>query len=810
MRRQRIYTFITFLVAILVIVLFSMLYITQISHAIWKNSIANIKELTLHDINQTQITLDRTWAELESVVDRVQSYRCKTTLEVLERLTLERHSSSFYSIYLVSADGAIYTDALITMERDKQHIYAFFEQYAEKNFCVRYTDIEGISELRKSTLLYGVHIEPLLIDGVTYIGIVGLKKLSDIQTQMRIESFNGQGHANIVNLFGQYIASPRLLGGINNNENFFDNLRSTKILEGLEIEKIKRCMEQKESIFFNIIKSSGERQVVYIYPLSKVSWYFVYVVDYDVFQNQSRYFITTSAFMLFVTLAIIGVLLVLLIHARQKTVESLAVGKARSEFLSSMSHEIRTPLNGLIGLNHLMTIHLDRSDLLKDYLQKSTETANYLLSLVNDILDMSKLQAGKVTLLRDNVDLLALVTKVRDMQTNNMKSRGINFEVDTYEIATSCRYIVTDNTRLTQVIMNLLSNAAKFTPRGGFVTLKAKTTLFNSATSKVQSLFATKSGEGEEIPEEGLLDQSSASADKPKVSSTSREQVYVTFSVADTGCGISEDFKAHLFESFSQDPLNNFNRNAALNGTGLGLSISNQIVRLMGGSIKVDSVLGKGSTFVVTFPTVTAIGRNTTGFVLDTDSLEGAESSTSPKNNLKEKPLDNASLSTASELTAANFVKQGASTSESATKPEQKDSSPSNGFYASELGIRMHILIAEDNDLNAQIFNDILEANGYYCTRASDGFEVVSIFNNSEIDEFDAILMDVQMPRMNGYEAATAIRNLDRADSKQIPIFACTANTFSEDRDKAFQAGMNGFLSKPIDIEEMLQKLRMI
>lgn len=774
-KRGKILGTATIIFSIAIIIVLCNIYIDQVRKAIESNSIDNIKELTLHDIKQTEAILERTWGELVSITTRLRAYNCKTLLDVQTRLTLERESSSFYSVYLIDEDGNIYTDGLTVLSKERQHIYALFEHYKERSFTVRYTDIEGISELRKSTLLYGVHIPPITIEGIDFIGVVGLKKISDIQTQMKIESFGGRGYTNIINTNGEYIVSKTLLSGINNKDNFFTSLSHSNIINlSISIDDIKTKMEYKEQICFTYIPANKKKSIVFMSPMNKLTWYFITIVSYEVLDEQNRFFLLISAMVLTITMAIIVTLLILLFHSRQNVLKSDAISQARSEFLSNMSHEIRTPLNGLIGLNHLMTINLKREDLMRDYLSKSSSTAKYLLSLVNDILDVSKLQAGKVELARETVDIDALVDKVYDMQHNNMKNRAINFTV---KKSLPYKYIIGDGVRIAQILMNLLGNAAKFTQKGGKVALRAT--------------------EGD----------------------VRDKNIEITFEVEDNGCGISEDFKAHLFESFSQDKAN---KTASINGTGLGLSISNMLSHLMNGSISVKSVLNVGSCFTVKIIVPLSKSQNGTGFILD-DNLPHKEEPKTPwsvvKDTLKEE-LEHNNQQNITQNNTPDYIENASTNNNISQVQNTNNVDAANNNVASEDGAKnkilspsnqkISVLIAEDNELNAQILTDILDINGFKCTLATDGYQALTTFSNSKPYEFDVILMDVQMPRMNGYEASRAIRKLERADAKTIPIFACTANTFKEDRDKAFEAGMNNFLAKPIDIADMLQKLRMI
>lgn len=431
--------------------------------------------------------------------------------------------------------------------------------------------------------------------------------------------------------------------------------------------------------------------------MQQTHWYFITTVPHSVYMEQSSTFLTMNFIMLAVVAVVLLALTFLLISSKQAALQAGAMAKARSEFLSNMSHEIRTPLNGIIGLNHLMTANMDDREKLRGYLQKSSGTAQYLLALVNDILDTSKLEAGKFELDSASISLENVVNEVYTMQRENMESRGITFRL---EKELPKPWVIGDDIRLKQVLMNLLSNAAKFTPKGGTVVLRA-----------VQGCAQGGS-------------------------------VETVFEVEDTGCGISQEFKDHIFESFSQERNKNL---SSQKGTGLGLSISYLLMRQMDGTLTVKSELGKGSCFTATLPAQAA------------GPLHSEPEAPETCRNAQAKPL--------------------------------------------------RVLIAEDNELNAEILVGILEAESCSVTHAEDGAEAVRFFEASDPGEYDVILMDVQMPKMNGYEAAQSIRRLPRPDAGTVPIFACTAGSFKEDRDRAFASGMNDFLAKPIDIAVMMQKL---
>ena len=441
------------------------------------------------------------------------------------------------------------------------------------------------------------------------------------------------------------------------------------------------------------------------------------------------------------------VLLLALTVSHYRTVQADDRARSQGEFLSNMSHEIRTPLNGIIGLNHLMERHVDDATAMRDYVNRLGKAAQYLLSLVNDILDMSKLQAGKVDLTSEPFDVNALVDNVCEMQRGPMADRGIRFELSR---TVEHPWLRGDEVRLSQVLMNILSNAVKFTPEGGRITMKVHEAVYASGNEAV-----------------------------------------LTVSIADTGCGMTKEFAEHVFDAFTQER----NRNSdSQKGTGLGMSISYLLVTQMGGSITVESEPGCGSCFtvIVTLPTV----------------ANGDELTPAQAPSLISPSVESAEGVGGSER-AEKVEAEVAETVEAPGAPGavRAVSSPS-GAEAARAPVE--ILVAEDNELNADIISSILTEEGFSITVAENGEEAVRLFSESPAGHFAAILMDAQMPVMDGYEASRAIRDLKRADAKTVRIFACTASTFAEDRNRALASGMDDFLSKPLNVTVMLQKLEAV
>ncbi len=429
--------------------------------------------------------------------------------------------------------------------------------------------------------------------------------------------------------------------------------------------------------------------------------------------------ILLAAFLLIVLLAY------QLIRARIRSLEARADARAKGRFLSAMSHEIRTPLNGLVGLNYLMSQNLDDRHKLADYLNQSITTARYLLSLVNDILDMSRLQDRDMKLENSHVNLRLLVSTAASVVKGGMSEKGIDFRMD---VALPYPDITGDQVRIQQVLMNMLDNARKFTAEGGQVQLRTV----------------------QELEEE--------------------HKVRTTFLVTDNGCGMTEEFQEHIFESFSQE-LETVSKGNQ--GTGLGMAISYQLAQLMGGELKVNSQKGKGSEFVFTFPAELA-------------DEAGEEGWKEPEEAIKEPEQGDA----------------GGQTPAEATEPGKDRNSRIRRASG------MKVLVAEDNELNAEIILELLRDVGIEADLAENGREAVRKFAGSRVGEYSLILMDLLMPEMDGFAATKAIRSMKRPDAATVRIYACTANSFQEDRDRSLASGMDDFIMKPIDVESLLEKLK--
>ena len=729
--------------AAVVIVVAVCVYLAQLSATVAGNLMTSVDEISRHDVETIEGTLNNCYARLGSVADRLEVYDVQTVHEAQEQLNLEAASSAmFNAVYLMEADGTLYSSSYVRLGAD-EHAYDELMEDGREHFAMLYDDENGRLETTKESLIFGIRLPDTEIGGRTFVAMLARSDLSTISSQLVIESFDGQGVSSVVNARGYYIVSASPATDLAGRDNFYDTLEAGRIDDGVTVEDIRRNIAAGESFVINCTTSAGEDLVMSFAPVAGTEWSFIMTVPTEVFSQRFAPFIAMTVGMV----AVISIMLAVIYRFMRQSIQARAEAVARTEFLSNMSHEIRTPLNGIIGLNHLMERHVDDAAAMSDYVNRLGKAAQYLLSLVNDILDMSKLQAGKVDLTSEPFDVNALVDNVCEMQRGPMADRGIRFELSR---TVEHPWLQGDEVRLSQVLMNILSNAVKFTPEGGRISMKVHEAVYASGNEAV-----------------------------------------LTVSIADTGCGMTKEFAEHVFDAFTQER----NRNSdSQKGTGLGMSISYLLVTQMGGSITVESEPGCGSCFtvIVTLPTV----------------ANGDELTPAQAPSLISPSVESAEGVGGSER-AEKVEAEVAETVEAPGAPGavRAVSSPS-GAEAARAPVE--ILVAEDNELNADIISSILTEEGFSITVAENGEEAVRLFSESPAGHFAAILMDAQMPVMDGYEASRAIRDLKRADAKTVRIFACTASTFAEDRNRALASGMDDFLSKPLNVTVMLQKLEAV
>ncbi|WP_304426465.1 hybrid sensor histidine kinase/response regulator [uncultured Adlercreutzia sp.] len=732
-RRKTIAIIVT---AAAVLALAVLVYLIQLSATVAGNLMTSVDEISRHDVETIEGSLDNSYARLNSVAERMDVYDVRDVHEAQEQLNLEAASSAlFNAIYLLDADGTLYSSSYVRIAAD-DHAYDELMADGREHFVMLYDDANGKLETTKESLIFGIRLNDLRIGDTTFVGLLGRSDLSAISDQLVIESFDGEGVSSVVNSQGYYIVSGNAATDLSGRENFYDMLEVGYIEDGVTIDDVRQNIAEGKDFVINCVTAAGERLVMSFAPVEGTAWSFIMTVPTEVFNERFAPFIAMTVGMLGAMVCVVSIMLALIYRFMKQSVHAQAEAAARTEFLSNMSHEIRTPLNGIIGLNHLMERHMDDAEAMAGYVGKLGKAAQYLLSLVNDILDVSKLQAGKVELVNEPFSLEALIDNVCEMQREPMADRGINFTFAADGV--HWPYLVGDEVRISQVLMNILSNAVKFTPEDGTISMNVSQVLAPSG------LAAT-----------------------------------TTISIADTGCGMTPEFQRHIFDVFTQERNKN---SESQKGTGLGMSISHLLTEQMGGVLSVESELGRGSCFTLTV-------------TLPVDPAHAGESAE-----------DAARERRAFEAALAAAVPGVDATAAAAVPAPAADGSGEEAPAADPT----RLLVAEDNELNADIISSILTEEGFAITVAENGEEAVRAFSESPEGYFAAILMDAQMPVMDGYEASRAIRALKRPDAATVRIFACTASTFTEDRNRALASGMDDFLTKPLNVTVMLKKLEAV
>ena len=512
--------------------------------------------------------------------------------------------------------------------------------------------------------------------------------------------------------------------------------------------------------------------------------------------------------------------------------------RAKSTFLSNMSHDIRTPMNAIIGFTTLAISNIDDKDRVKDYLTKTLASSNHLLSLINDVLDMSRIESGKIHLEEVEVNLSDVLHDLKTIVSGQIYAKQLEFYMDAMDVTDEDVYC--DKTRLNQILLNLLSNAIKFTPAGGTVSVR------------VRQLAGKVRGCGQ-----------------------------YEFRIKDNGIGMSQEFAQKIFEPFERERTSTVSR---IQGTGLGMAITKNIVDMMGGTIKVQTAQGKGSEFIICLPMRTQAEHRPVekiteleglkALVVDDDfntcdsvtkmlvkvgmraewTLSGKEAVLRARQSIEMSDVYHAYIidwrlpdmngievtrqirslhddtpiiiltaydwsdievgAKAAGVTAfcskPMFMSDLRETLMSALGQNQTDAAQELLPQKNADFKGRHILLVEDNELNREIAQEILREYGFRVDTAENGAVAVEKVCTAAPGSYDLVLMDVQMPVMDGYTATRKIRALDDPARAKIPILAMTANAFDEDRCNALESGMNGFLSKPIVIGDLVQELHKI
>ena len=703
----------------------------------------------------------------------------------------------------------------------------------------------GKDKSGREVVLFGINADYPMRNGELSMAMLTAVPVDYISSMLEMEGENSLMYTHIIRNDGTFIVNT--VG--NGYTSYFESLYARFGADSREaidtyVQEISDAMMKGEE-YAAILELGGNRQQIYCVKLPYSEWNLVTVLPFGAINevieemNQSR---TIATMMIGAT---IGIVILLIFYSYYKMtkqqikelnearVEALQATKAKSEFLSNMSHDIRTPMNAIVGMTAIATAHIDDKKQVQNCLRKIALSGKHLLGLINDVLDMSKIESGKMTLTAELISLQEVVEGIVSIAQTQIKAKGQNFNVHIDKIIAEDVYC--DSVRLNQVLLNLLSNAIKYTQEGGTIQL---------------SMYQEDTPEG-------------------KGSEYVRTHVFVK----DNGIGMTAEFLEHIFDSYSRADSKRVQKTQ---GTGLGMTITKYIVDAMGGILTVESEPEKGTEFHLILDLEKATEQEINMclppwkmLVVDddetlcrtaVDSLESigiqADWTLSGEKAIEMvarhhqmhdeyqiilldwKLPDMDGITVAKRL--RKIIDEGmpliliSAYDWSEFEVEARDAGI-NGFISKPLfkstlyhelkkymGVDdamnkidkdvelsgRHVLVAEDNDLNWEILKELLTDVGMELEWAENGKICLEKFQASEPGQYDVILMDIRMPIMNGYETTQAIRALERSDAQAIPIIAMTADAFSEDIQQCLECGMNAHTAKPINLDEVISLLK--
>ncbi len=786
------------------------------------------------------LIIELTLEKIDGVINRTPPETASYGPEMLKDLQISAKVRNFVYLGFLKSDGSLETiygtDTTIT---DSENIMAALEEHR------RITET-GLSADGERSVLLGRAAAYPTSDGTKSVALIAGISPEYLSSIIFAETDDSIIFSHIINESGDYVIRTSLPGSV--SENYLDYIRTE--MEGIAPEDAARYVnELQESIrnrkeFTDTFIVDGETRHVYCVPLQENStWYLVMVMPSG--------FLNTSITQLdrdrtFVMISVIAVILfslslvffqyyrlsqqqIRLLNEARK--EANRANRSKSAFLSNMSHDIRTPMNAIVGMSEIAINNIDNKARVEDCLRKVKLSSRQLLGLINDVLDMSKIESGKMTLRIEEISLREVMDGIVNIIQPQVKDKKQKFNIFIRDILTE--HVWCDSVRLNQILLNLLSNALKFTPAEGQIEV---------------SLYQEDSPSGEEF-------------------------VRTHFLVTDTGIGMSPEFLDRIFESFEREASDQVHHTM---GSGLGMSITKHIVDMMGGTIEINSIQGQGSSFHITLDLKKAIAEEEMKLpewnilVVDDNSIL-CESAAAMLEELGTHPEW-----TTDGMEAARMIEEhhdrkedyqfalidwkmpgmdGLQTIREVRRrvgnsipiflisaydwsdlKDELDIAEVAGFIPKPLfkstlynclseyteGYQFingsaptetvdftgnHILLAEDNDLNYEIVQELFREVGLEIDRAENGKICVDKFKESAPGFYDVILMDIQMPVMDGYQATALIRAADRPDS-DIPIIAMTANAFSEDAQHCLDCGMNYHMTKPLDFPECCKILK--
>lgn len=808
-------------------------YRTTTDKAITQISEIYLSELSGQMISHFSTSLSSQFAQIMTIMDSAKAEDFESLENLQHFLQQQKENNDFPYVALLTQDGICYTDTQVYPAISKIHSLNALLQGGERIISANETI------LGDNMLLIGVPIHTKMFgDKQVIAALVGMD-IPTLNRKIMVQKSDAAAYSSVISDYGAFIM---------HTNSWPDALESTNLFHALDIhaefapqdslDAMQSCiMEQKKGM--SVIMLQGKQQYLYYAPIPDTDWTMCIIMPYAGFDMQIKDLSTVMARTAFVVVIVICLLVLSFAYMNIKITQEDAIllteqknraeqaNLAKSEFLSRMSHEIRTPMNGIIGMTAIAMRNIHDPRRAMQYLEKVNLSSQHLLSLINDVLDMSKIESGKIEIQHELFSFKQLLDALSTVYYTQALTKKQNFKIiilnDIHE------ELIGDALRINQVLTNLLSNAMKFTPADGDITV---------------------------LVEESDMENG---------------HVWMRITVADTGCGIAQENQDKIFHAFEQESNSIAQQ---YGGTGLGLPISLRFSQLMGGSLTLTSNRGHGSAFTVSLPlgipaqqaVSEPIYQNQNVLVVDPIKQSGQHTCVLlqklgasatwcgsqklaldmftqggafdlcviawklPDTNgvqlaceisqIAPQPpkilltaYNGAEIQLETEKThivsvlyeplfASSFVKAWDLLQSQTVDIAIEHTMPITGAFADKT-----ILIVEDNDINLEIAMDFVAMTNANILTARNGLQAVEVFSRSELNQIDLILMDVQMPIMDGCEATVKIRELTRADAKIVPILAMTASAFKEDIKRCQDSGMNEHISKPIDMAVLYEKM---
>ena len=717
---------------------FFFLYHTYIQDIIYEERLNQMEEITRQMFQNLEDVIDSHWNRVTEECNYLRDANVQTTDELCRHMKKKYELSAYarqrITLMAVDSEGGYYT------ESGKRGLFRDLDYFEESHEKISFV-FDSMTDNQSEMVFLNRLPEPIHLQNgekktsILYFGIA--QDMEQLNPYFNCEAYNGNNSVYVLDDNGSKLFNSNQVELIKGH-NVFSVLQNMKYLHNSSFEKTKAELEEKGYSYSNAILDGTE----YFYGLERMEnaeWTLIFLVPAEYVATNTLELVNFVTIFIVIFTLIVAVFVILgisfvmyrnqkeairverenntkletvntkLRQAKQAAEEAFQVAqeasRSKSSFLANMSHDIRTPMNAIIGMTSLIKHDAGDKGKVIEYANKIDISSQHLLGIINDVLDMSKIEAGKTTFKYTDFSILDFIQELNVIFRSQTDEKNQTFTIIKEDI--QHERVNGDQVHLMQIFSNLLSNAIKYTQEGGEIQLLIEECESNSA------IYAK-----------------------------------YRFLVSDNGVGMSADFKNTIFDAFTRAESSLTNK---IQGTGLGMAITKNLVEAMGGTIDVESELGQGSCFEI---------------LMDLKIAEDKSVSLIPQTE-KDEPEDN--------------ILQG-----------------------------MKSLCAEDNEINAEILTELLKIEGAECTTCENGEEILKTFEQSAPGEYDMILMDVQMPVMNGYEATKAIRRSSHELAKTIPIIAMTANAFSEDIQHSLAAGMNAHISKPVDMKMLEKTIRSI